>query len=223
MTVRCLMILIAAALLIVQKRTVEPVLNRPLILAMAWIIAFNQVLTAFERPLDYAFTSFTSMMVLFIIYFAFPFRLSTRVGITLAMMLAEAYFIIWHKTFFIGGKTTVFITYFSFNLDFMYWSASLNTMRRKSFMDVLRIREAKEQSELLYRSLSHDIRAPMAGLLLGSEQMSKAIDAGDIAKMRKLTDIFGATLLSSWTMTENLLEWGLLSRLRQADPRRRCS
>jgi len=105
----------------------------------------------------------------------------------------------------------------------MYWSASLNTMRRKSFMDVLRIREAKEQSELLYRSLSHDIRAPMAGLLLGSEQMSKAIDAGDIAKMRKLTDIFGATLLSSWTMTENLLEWGLLSRLRQADPRRRCS
>jgi len=98
------MILIAAALLIVQKRTVEPVLNRPLILAMAWIIAFNQVLTAFERPLDYAFTSFTSMMVLFIIYFAFPFRLSTRVGITLAMMLAEAYFIIWHKTFFIGGK-----------------------------------------------------------------------------------------------------------------------
>jgi len=135
LTVRCFMILIPAALLIVQKKTVEPVLNRPLMLAMAFIIAFNQVLTAFERPFDYSFTSYTSMIVLFIEYFAFPFRLSTRAGISLAMTLADAYVIIGFKTFPVGGKITVLVTYFSFNVIFMYWSASINTMRRKSFMD----------------------------------------------------------------------------------------
>jgi K+-sensing histidine kinase KdpD len=73
-------------------------------------------------------------------------------------------------------------------------------------MDFQRLREAKEQSELLYQSLSHDIRAPIAGLLLGSEQLTKALEAGDHARMWTLTEVLRSTLLSSWAMTGNLLE-----------------
>jgi len=217
-TVRVLMLVLPAILLIVQRNTVEPVLNKPLMLAMAALITFNQVLTAIERPLDYAFTSHTSMLVLFILYFAFPFRLTTRIGFALAMSLAESAYIIFFKTYEAGGKFTVLVTYFAFNVIFSYWSASLNTMRRKGFMDFLRIQEAKEQSDLLYRTLSHDIRAPFAGLLMESGRLTQALEVDDAPGMRTITGTLRATLLSTWAMTENLLEWSQLSGFKRIDP-----
>ncbi len=217
-TVRVLMLVLPTILLIVQRNTVEPVLNKPLIRAMAALITFNQVLTAIERPLDYAFTSHTSMLVLFILYFAFPFRLTTRIGFALAMSLAESAYIIFFKTYEAGGKFTVLVTYFAFNVIFSYWSASLNTMRRKGFMDFLRIQEAKEQSDLLYRTLSHDIRAPFAGLLMESGRLTQALEVDDAPGMRTITGTLRATLLSTWAMTENLLEWSQLSGFKRIDP-----
>jgi len=217
LAVRCLMIVVPIALLLVQRKTTEPVLNRPLMLAMAAVIVFNQLVTAFERPLDYPFTSHTSMLVLFILYFAFPFRLSTRAAFALTLTLAEGSYIVMYKTYPLGGKFTVLMTYCAFNGIFSYWSASLNTMRRQGFMDLLRIREAKEQSELLYRTLSHDIRTPFAGLLMGSERLVQALDSGDFAGMRTITASLRATLLSTWAMTENLLEWSQLSRHQRVD------
>jgi signal transduction histidine kinase len=218
LTVRSLMIVLPVILLIVQWNTVEPVLNKPLMLALAALITFNQVLTAIERPLEYPFTSHTSILVLFILYFVFPFRLTTRMGFALAMSLAESAYIIYFKTYEAGGKFTVLVTYVAFNVMFSYWSASLNTMRRKSFMDFLRIQEAKEQSDLLYRTLSHDIRAPFAGLLMESGRLTQALEVDDAPGMRTITGTLRATLLSTWAMTENLLEWSQLSGFKRIDP-----
>jgi len=218
LTVRSLMIVLPVILLIVQWNTVEPVLNKPLMLALAALITFNQVLTAIERPLEYPFTSHTSILVLFILYFVFPFRLPTRMGFALAMSLAESAYIVWFKTYETGGKFTVLVTYFAFNVIFSFWSSSINTLRRKGFMDLLRIREAKEQSELLYRTLSHDIRAPFAGLLMESGRLTQALEADDTARMQTITGTLRATLLSTWAMTENLLEWGQLSGFQRVDP-----
>ncbi len=194
--VRRLIIVFAGVLLLVQRNTVEPVLNRPLMLAVAVSLAFNQVMTTLERPIDYSFTSFTSMIALFVLYFAFPFRFSTRLFLSLAMSLAELFYIMKFKQYAASGKFTVLATYLSFNSIFSFWSISNNTMRRKNFMDMRLLREAKEHSEFQYRTLSHDIRAPFAGLLLESDRLDEALKTENRSEARSISVAMRTTLIT---------------------------
>ncbi|MFZ4618552.1 MAG: sensor histidine kinase, partial [Rectinemataceae bacterium] len=170
------------------------------------MIVLHQLATLVSRPLDYAFTSYTSLVFVFILYFMFPFGLVTRAALTLSV--GEIVFVLLFKEYEPGGKFTLVIAHIFANLLGAFWSASANTIKRKSYLDFIVLKKAKARIDFMYRVPSHDVRAPFSALISQSGLLKQSLDTGNYPKSQELAASMGAMIQQSYLMTENLLEWG---------------
>ncbi len=199
---------IAAVFFWRQRRRSDQVLESATLYAIAAVIVLHQLATLVSRPLSYSYTSYTSIVLVFILYFMFPFGLVTRAAFALTLSVGEIVFVLLFKEYEPGGKFTLVIAHLFANLLGAFWSAGANTIKRKSYLDFIVLKKAKARIDFMYRVLSHDVRAPFSALISQSGLLKQSLDAGDYSKSQDLAASMGAMIQQSYLMTENLLEWG---------------
>lgn len=207
---RLAVIVMTIIFLIRQKRSLEAVINERLLFFIVLFILIQQLLTMVARPVNYSFTSFTSFLLIFFFYFVVTFSLPVRLGLSVILTAFDLFFILFYKEYQYGGKFTIVVTYITINIMSTVYSSRINTTRRKNYLDFIRLKNAKEKMDAMYRSVAHDIRAPFSGLIsysdiLNSLTMKNAAKGSErirdvSAKMREL-------IYKTYFLTENLLEW----------------
>jgi two-component sensor histidine kinase len=155
--------------LLKQEKNSSGLIDRKQFLIFGLLLLVHQAVTFASRPLDYPFTSYTSMVLIFLIFFTFPYSLPVRSLFSLSMSLFEIIFILTKKDYESGGVFTVIIIYIIMNITCMIYSARANSTRRRNFRQLL-------EKEILLREAHHRIKnniASISGYLsMGSQSVT---------------------------------------------------
>jgi two-component sensor histidine kinase len=158
-----------AVFLLKQKRNSPEIIDRKHFMMFALLLLVHQAVTFASRPLDYPFTSYTSMVLIFLIFFTFPYSLPVRSLFSISMSLFEILFILAKKDYDGGGVFTVLTVYIIMNITCMIYSARVNSTRRRNFRQLL-------EKEILLREAHHRIKNNIASisgyLAMGSQSVT---------------------------------------------------
>jgi two-component sensor histidine kinase len=197
-----------------ERNKSKPIINKKLFLIFAVLIVLHQSATLASRPINYPFTSFTSMILIFFIYFTFPMSITIRSFLAISMSLFEILFILIMKDYQAGGVFTVVFAYMAINFLCITYSARINTTRRNNFRQI-------SEKEILLRESHHRIKnniASIEGIL--SLQAETSADTGiktalkdSIARVQSMRVLYDKLLLgkdykevSIKDYTESLIE-----------------